>query len=84
MIEEFNQDSLEKNDEGQYFHFEGRKFVKNLELKKEDLLEFYKKRLKSGPIEEFESMERNVCDEENTDFTDPHGPAPNFDDEMEE
>ena len=84
MVEEFNQGSLEKNKEGKYCHFEGRKFVKNLELKREDLLEFYKKRLKSGPIEEFESMERNVCGEENTDYDDPHGQAANIDDEMEE
>ena len=91
MIEEFNQErnfNLEKNEEGKYFHFEGRKFVKVdgkfKELKKEELLEFYKKRLKSGPIEEFESIERNVCGEEITNFSDPHGPAANFDDEMEE
>ena len=91
MIEEFNQErnsNLEKNEEGKYFHFEGRKFVKVdgkfKELIKEELLEFYKKRLKSGPIDEFDSMERNVCGEEDTDFTDPHGPAANFDDEMEE
>ena len=88
MIEEFNQSSLEKNEEGKYFHFEGRKSVKvdgrSKVLQKVELLEFYKKRLKSGPIEEFESMERNVCGEENTDYDDPHGQAANIDDEMEE
>ena len=91
MIEEFNQGinkNLEKNDEGKNYHYEGRKFVKVngklKELKKQELLEFYKKRLKSGPIEEFESMERNVCDEDNTDFIDPHGQAANIDDEKEE
>ena len=91
MIEEFNQErnsNLEKNEEtGKYVHFEGRKFVKvNGELRKlekEELLEFYKKRLISGPIDEFDSMERNVCGEENTDVTDPHGPASNFDDKEE-
>ena len=91
VIEEFNQEinqNLLENEEGKYFHFEGRKFVKVngklRKLEKEELLEFYKKRLISGPIEEFESMERNVCGEEITDFTDPHGQAANFDDEMEE
>ena len=91
MIEEFNQEineNLEKNDEGKNYHYEGRKFVKVngklKELKKQELLEFYKKRLKSGPIEEFESMERNVCGLENIDINDPHGPAANIEDEKEE
>ena len=91
MIEEFNQEinkNLEKNDQGKNYHYEGRKFVKVngrvKKLEKEELLEFYKKRLKSGPIEEFMLTERNVCGEENTDLDDPHGQATNIEDEKEE
>ena len=57
MIEEFNQEinkNLEKNDEGKNNHYEGRKWVKVngklKELKKEELLEFYKKRPEVGKI----------------------------------
>ena len=84
MIDEFNQGCIEKLDEGKTWHLKGRKSVKvdgkTKVIEKEELLEYYKKRIKSGPLRiDEDEVEMDVCDEENT-----HEQAANIDDEKEE